>query len=187
MQCSGIVKRRSNKINMRNIIYMCCLLLVFASCKKSREQFAAPGTLVEIYVVKPAGLMGVTCGVSTNMGVLPLESSPVITNDQFIWYNRSNGRFKFSHTAFDTLKNRPNMTVLAVTVDKKIIYYFVTRTLTSSLVCPQSITMTPELPLDDIMRMELTGMPLYSSMSSAPDERNNALLIATFNAQGKLQ
>ena len=166
---------------MCKLFYILTLSTIFFSCKKDTTK---AGEKVEIYILKTYKTVVGKCQVDPSTAVL--QNTPTVTNDDIIEYSPTAYTFKLSDNAIEKIKNLKDFAAFAVTVDKRLIYYGFFKPGYSSSSCDHSITMDIAWAANDKILMSL-GYPGPMQSITIADERNNPLLIATLQAQGKLK
>jgi hypothetical protein len=110
---------------------------------------------------------------------------PVISNDEILTYSRGNYLFSLTDNGKQDTELFNTYHAFAVTVNKEVIYYGFYKPSTSSSSCDHSITMYISFPSRNLV-MNL-GYPSPMPGATIDDQRNNAILLAALNAQGKLR
>lgn len=166
---------------MRKLFYILATTSIFFSCKKENTK---AGENVEIYLLKTFKTITGKCQVDPSTAVL--QNSPTVNNGDIVEYSPTAYTFKLSDNAIEKIKNLKDFAAFAVTVDKRVIYYGFFKPAYSSSSCDHSVTMDIDWAANDKILMSL-GYPGPMQSITIADERNNPLLIATLQAQGKLK
>jgi len=166
---------------MGKLYYILAITSIFFSCKKDNTK---AGEKVDIYMLKTYKTVVGKCQVDPSTAVL--QNTPTVTNDDIIEYSPTAYTFKLSDNAIEKIKKLKDFAAFAVTVDKRIIYYGFFKPGYSSSSCDHSITMDVDWAANDKILMSL-GYPGPMQGITIDDERNNPILIATLQAQGKLK
>lgn len=157
-------------------IILCCL-----SCNRGNIK---SGEAIEIYVLKSYQTVSGKCQI--NPSGLVLEDTAVIKNQDILEYSQADYRFTLSETAIKKVKSFHDFTPFAVVVDKTVIYFGFYKPSISSSSCYNSITMDLDWDTDNKIILRL-GYPEQIQGSIIDDQRNNPIIIATLNKQGKLK
>jgi hypothetical protein len=166
-------------VKITRLIFL--ILLIATSLISCSKDEVKAGEKVEIYLLKTVNYVSGKCLVDPQLSIL--EDTAIIKNQDILFYSPTDYQFTFTDTVFKKLNDyvsSHNNTVIAIMVDKELIYYSVYNNIFSSSGCPHSITFY----LDAITKNKIQ---LFWGGISNDDQRNNQKLIATLGNQGKLK
>ncbi|MDB5210730.1 MAG: hypothetical protein JWQ30_1557 [Sediminibacterium sp.] len=164
---------------MRKLFSILAISWLFFACSKDGNSGK-----IEVYAVTANNFTAGVCKVDPDSTVL--ASTPLFDDGDIVLYNSTTCDFILKSNAAQLFNAQAPRSVFAVTLNKKVIYYFVHMPTFMSSSCYQSITANV---LTTINKMYVRlGYASPSSMQALiKDERNNAELLAALSAQGKLQ
>jgi hypothetical protein len=168
---------------MRILLFILLIALLGGACKKD---YGTSGQSLEFYVLRLHQQIPGKCQVDP--ATAELVDIPTIKNDDILSYNKADYQFKFSPEAYQrltTLFQALGRVAFAVTVDKKVVYYGYYSNPILSSSCEHSIGMELTLPVVNSIAMVL-GCPSGAN-SGINDLRNDNLILATLQKQGKLR
>lgn len=139
------------------------------------------GKDVEIYLLDSRALAVGACKV--NESSARLSSPPAIRSEDIESYSASEYQFTLTASGYAAVKDLGDMIPFAVAVDGDVIYYGIIKSSFSSSSCDASITMNTFNP--GIIQINL-GYPGTVAGVVIEDKRNDARLLATLRALGKL-
>jgi hypothetical protein len=166
---------------MRYIVTFLVIMAVTVSCSKNH---AKGGEKVEIYHLQTLALVPGKCQVDGSKSAI--ESTAFITNDDILEYSQGEHEFKLTDNGIQKIKAMGDRTSFALTVDGKVVYYGFFKPSFSSSSCDHSITMDLSLSSGDKILMRL-GYPGLVQGMQVEDKRNDPMLMATLDDQGKLR
>jgi hypothetical protein len=167
------------KSKLQLVVLLVCMAFVHAGCSKSST---GVGTKVEIYLFSTSRNELNKCKVDEANSIVRNEA--FLQNDDFLQYDKTNYEFTITSSAAQKVSTLLDATPFALTVDKQIIFIGFYKPSISSSSCDHSITMDTYLGINTItFRLGYPG-PLPGITIN--DQRNNALLLETLRAQGKL-
>src|SRR5918993_1255147 len=120
---------------MKRLILITFTTLILFACKKN----TAERRDVELYPLETFQLVTGKCQVDAGSAIL--EGAPLLHNEDFLEYRRDDYEFTLTKAAFGKLKALTPRTPVAITVNKKVIYYAIYMPSFMSSTCDQSITM----------------------------------------------
>ncbi|MES2333006.1 MAG: hypothetical protein V4539_25580 [Bacteroidota bacterium] len=164
---------------MRILFSILAISWLFSSCSKDSSSGK-----IEIYAVTARNFTVVPCKVDPDSTVI--TSTPLFDDGDIVSYNSTTYDFTLSSNAAQLFNAQTPRSVFALTLNKKVIYYFVHMPIFISSSCDQSITANV-LTTTNKMTVRLGWGTLPSMQALIKDERNNAELLAALSAQGKLQ
>ena len=166
---------------MRPIVFFVVVIAACLSCNKEEVTDAEP---VEVYLLKTIRFVPGKCQIDPSLSAI--EDTPVIKNQDIIKYSPTFKEFKLSDAAFQKVKTFMDRTPFAITVDKQVIYYGLFKPSISSSSCDHSITMDVSWSSASKIVLRL-GYPGQLPGVTIDDQRNNPILLASLEKQGKLQ
>lgn len=134
---------------------------------------------MEFYLLKNAQMVSGKCLVETG----ELEPASLIANDDILSYSSEEHQFRIKNNASARINALKDGTPFAVAVNGQVIYFGIFKPGYSSSSCFDSITM--DFAINDRIFMRL-GYPGTIQGVTVKDERNHPELMATLEAQGKL-
>ena len=161
---------------MKRLFFIPLVFFLALACKKDKA--VKP---VEIYLLKSFQLVAGKCQVDGASVVL--EDSPLVLNAEIRLYNQAEYFYYLDDIAIQKLKSLTPRTPLAVTVDKKVIFYGIYMPSIMSSTCGESITMDL-MPTEKKIFFRL-GYPW--GMATIDDQRNNPVILSSFRNQRKLR
>lgn len=164
----------------RTLILGICLVFFIHACKKEQVQ---AGEQVEIYLLKTTQFVAGACQVDASNSVI--QETAFVKNEDILSYSPTTFQFTFSKTAFDKLKTLSPRTVIAIVIDKQVLYYSIYFPMYFSSSCDKSIVWDFSLDQSLGIIMKL-GYPGLMQGVNITDDRNNEKLILTLKKQGKL-
>jgi hypothetical protein len=162
----------------RTILLYLSVVSVLLSCDKGTTGSA--GGSIEIYRLRFAPPSTGPCTNLVNSG--QLAESPLIANDDILWYKKNDFEFRVKDAVGDRLRELKDNEQLAVTLNKTVIYYCLNKPLISSSICPNSISMG-HLFSHTLYMTLVTG----SVGAQIDDARNDIRLLSALANQGKLR
>ncbi|SFQ05118.1 hypothetical protein [Hymenobacter arizonensis] len=166
---------------MTKLVLILAMAAACVSCKKDNSN---SGETVEVYLLKSYQLTAGKCEIDASSAVL--EDAAIIQNQEILEYAKTSYQFKLADPAVQKTKALGDRTPFAVTVDKKVIYYGFFKPGYSSSSCDHSITMDLDWTTGNRISLKL-GYPGPLQGVTIEDRRNNPVLLATLNKQGKLR
>src|SRR5688572_4323601 len=166
---------------MLRLLSIFIISIGFLSCKKDE-----PGVQneVEFILLKSYQFVAGKCQVDASTA--RLETSPLVTNDDILWYSKSDYEFRLTANAIQKINALSGRSAFAVTVDRHVIFLGVYMPLIMSSSCDHSITMDVNT-VSNIATMRL-GYPMWPRPATMiDDQRNNVLLLEALSNQGKLR
>ena len=165
--------------NMLRIISILIISTVFLFCEKDKAQKKVEFVLLKSYQFVPG-----KCQVDASTATL--ETSPLVTNDDILWYSKKNYEYGLTANAVQKINGLRGRTAFAVVVDNKIVFLAVYMPLIMSSTCDHSITMDANTISNTAMTR--LGYPSWLQSSTIiDDQRNNPFLLEALSNQGKLR
>ena len=166
---------------MLRLLSIFIISIGFLYCKKDK-----PGVQkeVEFFLLKSYQLVADKCQIDASTATL--ETLPLVTNDDILWYSKKDYEFRLTANAIQKINALRGRSAFAVIVDKEIIFLAVYMPLFMSSTCDHSITMDVNT-VSNTATMRL-GYPFFPrSGTMINDQRNNDLLLEALSNQGKLR
>ena len=165
---------------MRFLFILGCCLVIFSGCKKER------GNRVDIYLLKS---FTTTTNTSTSPATMSisnavLEETPLIKDEDILFYTKSTYTFSLKNNFPSTLYNFGADKGFAVAVDGEPVYFGKFQPGYLSYIPFGHALITPILPQE----LNIT-FPMISGSTDlvAMDKRNDELLLNTLKATGRLR
>ncbi|MES2374165.1 MAG: hypothetical protein V4557_16430 [Bacteroidota bacterium] len=164
---------------MRILFSILAALWLFSSCSKDGSSGK-----IAIYPVTVTHFTAGECKVDPDSAVL--DPGPLFDDGDIESYNATTYDFTLTSNAAQLFNAQMPRSVFAMTLNKKVIYYFVHMPMFMSSSCYQSITANV-LTTTNKLSVRL-GYAAPSSMQALiKDERNNEELIEALRSQGKIR
>ena len=166
---------------MSRLFSILIISIVFLSCKKDKPW---PKREVEFSLLKSYQFVSGKCQVDASTAIL--ETLPLVTNDDILWYSKNNYEFGLTANAIQKINAAAGRSAFAVTVDKEVIFLAVYMPGFMSSTCDHSITMDVNT-LSNVATMHL-GYPVYRrSANLINDQRNNPFFISGAFQPGEIK
>lgn len=164
-----------------------CFLLLIAACalfSHCRKDDSGPHASVEIFGLQSFEWEGPgICAVQP--GTVVLGNTPLVTNDDIVFYDESQSLFEFREPSAQNIRNLSPRTPFALTLDGEILFTGVVMQNIMSSTCFESITLENLSYGPRRAKLEL-GYPAGIN-PSLEDKRKDQALLAALRSQGKLR